>query len=168
MFAKNCHFIDWLEKADDTAMNKNVTKRLDRATLFYLMAFNLGFQPTEEPVEKLHSMCVVCAACHEFMDWCPGCLRRVKDAMLKAVAKEYQRRGRPMESTGWTPEQVVAYMEHRMPTLKSGADVGVFAHFLPKRSADGTPAALPDGIDTGKEKDDSVARPKFAIPPILN
>ena len=63
--------------------------------------------------------------------------------MIEAVQREYDRRGRPLEYTGWSIGEVRTFMQARMKKLEVGDDVGVFAHMLPKRPSQHEPAPLP-------------------------
>ena len=99
MPAKNCHFADWLAEVEPILLNKSVTKKLDRDTIFILLAFCFGWQSQDEPCEQLGG--ISCAAITSLSTKAPTELRRVKTDMLRACKNEYIRRGSPLHHTAW-------------------------------------------------------------------
>ncbi len=66
--------------------------------------------------------------------------------MLKVTAAEYNRRGRPLEHTRWSPEDVHRYMRAYLRTKQPNDDMGAYGHLLPKALENGTPSALPEFV----------------------
>lgn len=62
--------------------------------------------------------------------------------MLKAVAGEYRRRGKPAAHTQWGLAEMHKYMQWQLANTKAGAEIGGFARLLPEATKSG-PAPLP-------------------------
>ena len=74
--------------------------------------------------------------------------RESKAEVLAAASSQYVRRGKPAESTAWSPSEIHQFMkwqfnEHRCGRL-SRKKLGGWSWSLPKKSASGEPAPLPD------------------------
>ena len=75
-------------------------------------------------------------------------LRRNKEAMIKTLKEEYEKRGRPLDSTGWSPKEVRQFMswQFEVQKPKKKDKIGGFSWLLPEKGSGGRPAALPTEV----------------------
>lgn len=77
--------------------------------------------------------------------------------MLEACQAEYERRGKPLQHTGWDIRQVRPWMLHHLKGLKEGEDCGAYSYLLPERKSAMEAAPLPShlrGKTTKPEEDE--------------
>lgn len=76
--------------------------------------------------------------------------RRNLEEATQSIKSKYELRGRPAECTGWTPQQMRAWVVHHMAMVREGGKVpkqlGAFKWDLPRRSSDGRPPPLPKEV----------------------
>ena len=76
--------------------------------------------------------------------------RNNEDQCIGAAKAQYETRGKPMASTGWSPSQVHMYVKWQLSKFETGkcrrGELGGFAWTLPKKGADGRPADLPPEV----------------------
>ena len=67
--------------------------------------------------------------------------------MVRVLQKEYERRGKPLDSTAWSLAQIRAYMNYQFRLIGAKQlqiqDLAGYAWRLPKKGPDGAPADLP-------------------------
>ena len=68
--------------------------------------------------------------------------------MVKILKEEYEKRGRPLDHTGWSPKEVRQYMSWQFDTQKPRKKdkTGGFSWLLPEKSGQGRPAPLPKEV----------------------
>ena len=83
-------------------------------------------------------------------------LKEKKEDVLKMVAGVYKRRGRPCETTGWSPNEIHLFMKHQFHLLEAGKlsrrKIGGLGWELPKKKSNGRPAPLPDDVVEWSQK----------------
>lgn len=87
--------------------------------------------------------------------------RSNKDAAIEAAKAQYETRGSPMQSTGWSPAQVHMFTKWQLSQYAEGkirkSALGGFAWLLPKKGSDGKPGDLPGPVQSyikSQSKDD--------------
>ena len=137
----DCHVAGWLSSVEPTHCAQQDMEKLNRRTLFALLAFCSGWTPgTRKPAED-------------------------KQGMIKALASAYKKRGSPLRVTGWNGTKVLAYIKWQCAMLQAGRlnrDAwGGFGYDLPKMGEDGAPAALPEAVLHYVESGELQSSPQF-------
>jgi hypothetical protein len=92
-------------------------------------------------------------------------LRRNKEAMIKTLKEEYEKRGRPLDSTGWSPKEVRQFMswQFEVQKPKKKDKIGGFSWLLPEKGSGGRPAALPTEVRNHSAASRTFGAPTFCI-----
>ena len=91
-------------------------------------------------------------------------LRKDPELFKTTARNEYMRRGEPAKSTRWTCDEICLFMKHRLSKLEPHADIGVFAHKLP-RATGITPAPFPPSVLEWEKQQKKSAAKRQAPPP---
>ena len=97
MITKSAHLLEWLDTVDSTWCNRVYVGTQTRSTLLAYIFVAFGLTPTS------------------------GLPCREKDALLRSLAAEYERRGRPIATNRWEAAQVVAECQRHQAAMNPAA-----------------------------------------------